>query len=105
MRTAAVKVLARAEQTLAQDHANLTSAGCAVGALIALGKADRAKAFIERRTFSLEDVYAFEEELRAAYPGNRHVRAKIRQKLQVLRDKGFLEFVGRGQYRLVRNRR
>jgi adenylate cyclase len=48
MRAHALKVLARAEQTLAQDHVNLTSAGCAVGALIALGKADRAKAFIER---------------------------------------------------------
>ncbi|HEV2493712.1 MAG TPA: hypothetical protein VG204_11665 [Terriglobia bacterium] len=31
---------------------------------------------------------------------NRHVRDKIRQQLQVLRDLGFVVFLGRGQYRL-----
>jgi type II restriction enzyme len=51
--------------------------------------------------FSLDDVYGFERELSTAYPGNRHVRAKIRQKLQVLRDNGYLDFVGRGIYRLA----
>lgn len=56
---------------------------------------------LDRNTFSLEDVYAFEDELKIAYPGNRHVREKIRQQLQILRDKGYLDFVGRGTYRLV----
>jgi len=51
--------------------------------------------------FSLDEVYGFEVELRNAYPGNRHVRAKIRQKMQVLRDNGYLEFVGNGVYRLT----
>ena len=37
-------------------------------------------------------------ELARMHPENRHVRDKIRQQLQVLRDKGFLEFVGRGEY-------
>ena len=55
---------------------------------------------IGKSTFSLEEVYAFEDELRSAYPGNRHVRAKICQKLQVLRDKGYLDFVDKGVYRL-----
>jgi len=31
---------------------------------------------------------------------NRHVRAKIRQQLQILRDLGSLHFLGRGRYRL-----
>ena len=31
---------------------------------------------------------------------NRHVRDKIRQQLQVLRDLGLLEFRGDGSYRL-----
>lgn len=57
---------------------------------------------IGKDQFSLEEVYAFEEELRAAYPGNRHRRAKIRQRMQVLRDNGFLEFVGKGIYKLMR---
>jgi type II restriction enzyme len=50
--------------------------------------------------FSLDEVYGFESELSCAYPGNRHIKAKIRQKLQVLRDNGYLEFVGRGIYKL-----
>jgi type II restriction enzyme len=50
--------------------------------------------------FGIEDVYRFEDHLRRTYPDNQHVRAKIRQQLQLLRDNGFLEFVGRGQYRL-----
>jgi type II restriction enzyme len=55
---------------------------------------------IGRSEFSLDDVYAFELHLSALYPNNRHVKQKIRQQLQVLRDKGYLEFVGRGEYRL-----
>lgn len=51
-------------------------------------------------TFSLEDVYAFEGRLSSLYPDNRNVRPKIRQQLQVLRDNGYLDFVGRGRYRL-----
>lgn len=50
--------------------------------------------------FTLEDAYAFEGKLSAIYPQNRHVRPKIRQQLQYLRDRGYLEFVSRGRYRL-----
>lgn len=55
---------------------------------------------IGRQEFSIEDVYRFECELGLEYPANRHIRPKIRQQLQVLRDRGYLEFCGRGQYRL-----
>jgi type II restriction enzyme len=55
---------------------------------------------IGKRDFTLADVYAFESHLNALYPNNRHVRQKIRQQLQVLRDHGYLEFVSRGFYRL-----
>ena len=50
--------------------------------------------------FSLDDVYAFEAHLSALYPENRHVKQKIRQQLQVLRDHGYLDFLSRGYYRL-----
>ncbi len=53
-----------------------------------------------KRRFALKDVYEFENELQANHPGNRNVRAKIRQQLQVLRDLGLAEFVGRGEYSL-----
>jgi type II restriction enzyme len=51
--------------------------------------------------FSLEEVYAHEARLRALHMLNRHVRPKIRQQLQVLRDMGLLEFLGGGRYRLT----
>ena len=53
-----------------------------------------------RQEFVLDDVYAFEGKLAHLYPGNRNVRPKIRQQLQFLRDRGFLDFVSRGYYRL-----
>ncbi len=54
-----------------------------------------------RKEFSLRDMYAFEEELRELHPKNKHIRPKIRQQLQVLRDRGVLRFVGRGSYRII----
>jgi type II restriction enzyme len=56
---------------------------------------------LEKREFSLDEIYRFEAELASAYPDNQHIRAKIRQKLQVLRDNGYLEFLGGGTYRLT----
>ena len=53
-----------------------------------------------KREFELEEMYAFEGRLRMIYPDNNNVRPKIRQQLQVLRDKGYLDFVSRGYYRL-----
>jgi type II restriction enzyme len=50
--------------------------------------------------FSLDEVYHFESELSELYPANQNIRPKIRQQLQVLRDAGLLEFLGRGKYRL-----
>jgi hypothetical protein len=53
-----------------------------------------------RPEFKIDDIYAFENRLSQLYPGNRNVRPKIRQQLQFLRDRGYLEFVSRGYYRL-----
>lgn len=49
----------------------------------------------------MQDVYAHQDELASLHPGNRHVRDKIRQQLQVLRDMGILTFLGGGGYRLT----
>ena len=51
--------------------------------------------------FSLSDVYGFEERLASLYPNNANVRPKIRQQLQVLRDNGYIEFLGGGRYRRI----
>jgi len=53
-----------------------------------------------KREFTLDEVYAFERHLSDLYPGNQNVKPKIRQQLQFLRDRGFIEFVSRGNYRL-----
>jgi hypothetical protein len=50
--------------------------------------------------FELEEMYALEPVLRSRFPRNRHVREKIRQTLQRLRDMEFLEFLTGGRYRL-----
>ena len=54
-----------------------------------------------RTNFSLRDVYQFEPELNSAHPGNRHVRPKIRQQLQILRDLGLIRFDSPGQYSVI----
>ncbi len=53
-------------------------------------------------TFTLANVYTFEGELKTKHPDNHNVRAKIRQQLQVLRDLGFIEFLGDGLYRRLK---
>jgi len=55
---------------------------------------------LARKEFSLDDIYMFESELSKLYPENKHIKDKMRQQLQVLRDKGYLEFLGKGIYRL-----
>ena len=54
------------------------------------------------KEFTLRAFYdRFTEELTLWHPANQHVEDKIRQQLQVLRDGGLLEFLGRGRYRVV----
>ena len=50
-------------------------------------------------SFSLNQVYAFADLLKLKHPENNHIKDKIRQQLQVLRDRGIIEFLGRGKYR------
>ena len=55
---------------------------------------------VPTNTFTTADVYAFERELEKLHPDNRHVKDKIRQQLQVLRDMGLLRHIERGLWRL-----
>ncbi|MBP8617847.1 MAG: restriction endonuclease [Candidatus Pacebacteria bacterium] len=55
---------------------------------------------LNKEEFFLKDVYQFEKELGVIHPNNRNIKPKIRQQLQFLRDKGYLEFVTPGKYRL-----
>jgi type II restriction enzyme len=54
---------------------------------------------IPKDVFTLEDVYKFENKLKLKYPNNNFIKDKIRQQLQILRDKGIIEFISRGNYK------
>ncbi len=56
---------------------------------------------VRRSEFTLQDIYVFQDRLGRMHKDNRNVRPKIRQQLQVLRDHGVLEFLGRGRYRVL----
>ena len=49
--------------------------------------------------FSLKDIYKHERKLSDKHPENNNIQAKIRQQLQLLRDKGYIEFLGNGNYK------
>lgn len=54
---------------------------------------------IPSEEFTLNDVYKYVDLLHQKHIHNNNVEAKIRQQLQFLRDKGFIQFLGRGRYR------
>ena len=56
---------------------------------------------IPNKDFSLDEVYAFTDELQKKHPENNFVRDKIRQQIQYLRDKGFIRFASRGHYQKI----
>ena len=56
---------------------------------------------IPKKEFQLADVYAFEKELQRLHPENNFVRDKIRQQLQLLRDRGIIQFLSKGYYSKV----
>lgn len=56
---------------------------------------------IDTPYFSLKAMYAFTDELQMKHPENHHVKDKIRQQLQVLRDHDLIEFCGRGYYKKI----
>jgi type II restriction enzyme len=56
---------------------------------------------IGQSTFSLDELYARESFFAKIYPKNNNIRPKLRQQLQVLRDLGYIEFCGRGHYKLL----
>ncbi len=54
-----------------------------------------------KQEFSLDDIYTFEKEFSRLHPENKHIKDKIRQQLQILRDRGYLQFINRGKYQLL----
>lgn len=55
---------------------------------------------LNKKKFKLQNIYAFENDLAVIHPGNKNIKSKIRQQLQFLRDKDYLDFLGEGVYKL-----
>jgi type II restriction enzyme len=56
---------------------------------------------LNKKEFSLDEIYSFEGMLSKKHKKNKHIKDKIRQQLQILRDNKYLTFVSRGQYKIV----
>lgn len=56
---------------------------------------------IRKKGFTLADVYKFESMLAKQHPENSHIKDKIRQQLQFLRDRNYIQFTGKGEYRII----
>ena len=56
---------------------------------------------IGNKNFTLQEMYAFAPYLKTKYPNNNFIEDKIRQQLQVLRDRGYLKFTSRGNYEVI----
>lgn len=53
---------------------------------------------LNKKEFTLKDIYKYEFDLQKIHPENNHIKDKIRQQLQFLRDKNYLDFKGKGVY-------
>jgi len=56
---------------------------------------------IKSEVITLDDMYMFVPLLKKLHPSNNNTEAKIRQQLQILRDNGVVEFIGRGIYKKI----
>lgn len=87
-------VVKKVNKSTKLETQNLNSRGWIIDILNCINK-------IEHEIFILNEIYAFENELKIKHPFNNNIKPKIRQQLQFLRDKGFLEFLGNGIYKKV----
>jgi len=89
------KVLARWKKTLfLREEKEVSAKGWLLDIM-------RCIEMLGKREFALDDAYIFENELSKLHPENKHIKDKIRQQLQILRDSGYLKFEGRGKYQLI----
>lgn len=84
-----------AKTTFIKNAQDMESRGWLFDVLVCIEK-------LNKNDFSLDEIYQFEPVLKQKHPGNNNIQAKIRQQLQILRDKGVIRFISRGKYRLNR---
>lgn len=70
-----VDVLAKWRQTLfLREHNNISTKGWLINVLRCVER-------IRKPVFQISDLHGYEDELRAIYPSNRHIKEKMRQQL------------------------
>lgn len=77
-----------------KENKNLDSRGWILDIILCIEK-------MNKKDFLLNEIYQFENYLKLKHPNNNNIQAKIRQQLQVLRDKEFLKFTTRGKYEVI----
>ena len=90
----AEKVIDKVHKTEFLRESKLNARGWTLDVLNCVNK-------IGTEIFTLDEMYKFENILSVKHPENHHIKDKIRQQLQLLRDRGIIEFVARGQYRRI----
>ena len=55
---------------------------------------------LKNKEFTIDEIYVFESFLSKKHPENKYIKDKIRQQLQILRDRGYLYFISRGIYKI-----
>lgn len=85
------EVFSQWKKTVFLDQISISSRGWLIAVMRCVEKLDKAD-------FSIRDVYRFVPLLQSMFPKNKHIEAKIRQQLQVLRDMGWIKFLGGGKY-------
>ena len=85
------KVLKRIQKNLFLKSEELKNRGWILDVMNCVDK-------IDKKEFSLSDIYKYEEWLYSLHPRNNNVKAKIRQQLQILRDNNYIDFLGNGKY-------
>lgn len=88
-------VLKQVETGNLLNEANLEARGWLMDVLNCINRADK-------DIFALSEIYSSENELQKMHPNNHNIQPKIRQQLQFLRNKGFIEFLGNGKYRKIK---
>lgn len=85
-------IISRVNNSRSFETSNINARGWLVDILRCVNR-------IPSETFTLREIYEYENGLGEKYPENNNIRAKIRQQLQILRDRGIIEFLGNGIYK------
>lgn len=87
-------IISRVNNSRSFETSNINARGWLVDILRCVNR-------IPSETFTLREIYEYENGLGEKYPENNNIRAKIRQQLQILRDRGIIEFLGNGIYKKI----